>query len=211
MYDKDPLPTAYPITDVQLSGLTHKEQVVRLSYGGATFIQLREKQLSPSQFWDQAIEATDLARSLGVRLIINDRCDIALAAGADGVHLGQDDLPPEAARRILGPRSIIGYSTHTIEQVRFALEQPIDYLAFGPIFQTATKADTEPVVGLEALRSVAGIARNIPIVAIGGITAENARAVIEAGASSVAIIGGLIADSGRISERTRALISALQS
>lgn len=210
MYDKDPLPSVYPITDVRLSGLTHKEQVVRLSYGGATFIQLREKQLPPSQFWNQAIEAMDLARSLGVRLIINDRCDIALAAGADGVHLGQDDLPPEAARRILGPKSIIGYSTHSIEQVRFALEQPIDYLAFGPIFQTATKAHAEPVVGLEALRSVVGIAKKIPVVGIGGITAENASEVIEAGATSVAIISGLLADSARISERTRALINAVQ-
>src|SRR5262245_59616511 len=121
------LPRVYPLTDVQLSGLSHAEQVRLLSLGGASLIQLREKRLSALEFYEQAKAAVATLRS-GVRLIINDRVDIALAAGAAGVHLGQDDMPPEAARKLLGPQAIIGYSTHNVEQAINAGNLSIDYL-----------------------------------------------------------------------------------
>jgi len=203
------LPKVYPITDTRFSGLSHVEQVERLAAGGATLIQLRDKSLSPLEFFELAKSAVEFARRRSIRIIINDRSDIALATKADGVHLGQDDLAPEAARRILGPDAIIGYSTHSLEQARHALSLPIDYLAIGPIFATSTKTDTEPTVGLEGLRSVAAIASGLPLVAIGGITLSNAPAVIGSGASSVAVISALLTPNDSISERTRNLIETL--
>jgi thiamine-phosphate pyrophosphorylase len=203
------LPKVYPITDTRLSGLSHVEQVERLAAGGATLIQLRDKSLPPLEFFELAKSAMEFARRRSIRIIINDRSDIALATKADGVHLGQDDLAPEAARRILGPDAIIGFSTHNLEQAGHALSLPIDYLAIGPIFATSTKTDTEPIVGLEGLRSVAAIASGLPIVAIGGITLSNAPAVIAAGASSVAVISALLTQNNSISERTRNLIETL--
>lgn len=203
------LPKVYPITDIRLSGLSHVEQVERLAAGGATLIQLREKSLSPVEFFQHAKSAVEFARRGPIRIIINDRFDIALATKADGVHLGQDDLTPEAARRILGSDAIIGYSTHNLEQARYALSLPIDYLAIGPIFATSSKTDTEPIVGLEGLRSVAAIATGLPIVAIGGITVANAPAVIAAGASSVAVLSALLTQNSSISQRTRDLIETL--
>ena len=203
------LPKVYPITDTRLSGLSHVEQVERLAAGGATLIQLRDKSLSPLEFFELAKSAVEFARRRSIRIIINDRADIALATKADGVHLGQDDLAPEAARSMLGPDALIGYSTHNLQQARHALSLPIDYLAIGPIFATSTKKDTEPIVGLEGLRSVAAIASGLPIVAIGGITLSNAPAVIAAGASSVAVISALLTPNDSISERTRNLIETL--
>jgi len=141
------LPKLYPITDARLTGLSHAEQVARLGAGGATLVQLREKHLSPVEFYREALEALRVARSLGVRLIINDRADIALALHADGVHLGQDDLPPEAARKLLGPTAIIGFSTHNLEQAIAAASLPIDYIAIGPIYSTSSKEKPDPVVG----------------------------------------------------------------
>lgn len=203
------LPKVYPITDVRLSGLSHVDQVERLAAGGATFIQLREKSLSAREFFQEAKTAVEFARRHSIRIIINDRVDIALATKADGVHLGQDDLTPEAARRVLGPDAVIGYSTHNPEQARRALSLPIDYLAIGPIFATNSKADTEPVVGLAGLQSVAAIATDMPIVAIGGITAENASTVTAAGAASVAVISALLNEDNSISHRTAHLIGRL--
>jgi len=200
------LPRIYPITDVQLSGLSHPDQVELLSRGGATLIQLREKHMPAREFYDQA----KIAFRPGVQLIINDRVDVALAVGAHGVHLGQDDMPPEAARKLLGPDAIIGYSTHNIEQAIAATKLPIDYLALGPIFATTTKTDTAPVLGLEGLRVVRQMIGSFPLVAIGGITHANAREVIQAGADSVAVINAVLADSGRIPEATRSLLQALQ-
>ena len=187
------LPQIYPITDTQISGLSHADQVIQLSNGGATFVQLREKNLSPLDFYNEAKAALTVARQTGVRLIINDRSDIALALGADGVHLGQDDLPPTAARELLGDEFIIGYSTHNVAQAIAAARLPVDYVAIGPIFQTGTKANPDPTVGLDGLRAVCeAIGSGIPLVAIGGITLENAPAVIDAGADSVALISALL-------------------
>jgi thiamine-phosphate pyrophosphorylase len=143
-------------------------------------------------------------------LIINDRVDVALAVGAQGVHLGQDDMPPEAARKLLGPNAVIGYSTHNIEQAIAAAKLPIDYLAIGPIFATTTKSDTAPVLGLHGLRAVREAIGAFPLVAIGGISHANAREVIGAGADSVAVIGALLSDSRRIPEATASLLQDLQ-
>lgn len=201
------LPRVYPITDVQLSGLSHAQQVRLLSLGGASLIQLREKRMRALEFYEQA----KAAQESGVRLIINDRVDIAVAAGAAGVHLGQDDMPPEAARKLLGQHAIIGYSTHNIEQAINAIQRPIDYLAIGPIFSTTTKSDTAPVLGLEGLRTVRQAIGSFPLVAIGGITAANAREVIEAGADSVAVISALLSVPDRITALTESLFHLCQT
>ena len=145
------LPRVYALTDVQLSGLSHAEQLELFIAGGAALVQLREKQMPVSEFYEQAQAAVAIAKRRGVQLIINDRVDIALSVGAHGVHLGQNDLPPEAARKLLGETAIIGYSTHNIDQALAAVKLPIHYLAIGPIFHTTSKSDTSPVLGLEAL------------------------------------------------------------
>ena len=145
-----------------------------------------------------------------MHLIINDRVDVALAVGAHGVHLGQDDMPPDAARELLGPDAIIGYSTHNINQALAATKLSIDYLAIGPIFNTTTKADTAPVLGLDGLRAVRQAIGAFPLVAIGGITRGNAREVIAAGADSVAVISALLSNSTGITEATRSLFQDLQ-
>jgi thiamine-phosphate pyrophosphorylase len=198
------LPKFYPITDARLTALPHAEQVERLRDGGARFIQLREKHLSPREFYEEAAAALDVARERGVRLIVNDRADIALALGADGVHLGQDDLDPSVARRLLGERFIIGYSTHTVAQAIEAARLPIDYIALGPIFPTSTKENPAPTVGLEALRRVRdSIDPSVALVAIGGITRDTARAALDAGADSVALVSALLAAPDKIAERTK--------
>ena len=201
------LPKLYPITDCGLSGLSHAEQVRRLSAGGATFIQLREKHLPPRDFYREAEEALLIARSSGLRLIINDRVDIALALKAHGVHLGQDDLPPAAARKLLGERAIIGYSTHSVEQAREAARLPVDYIAIGPIFETKSKENPEAVVGLEGLRSVRQAVGDIPLVAIGGIGRENIQETLAAGADSLAVISLLLAGEGEIEDLTREIMA----
>ncbi|HKC66203.1 MAG TPA: thiamine phosphate synthase, partial [Pyrinomonadaceae bacterium] len=179
------LPKLYPITDVRLCGLSHAEQVRRFSAGGANFIQLREKRRGAREFYREAEEALQIARSRNLRLIINDRVDIALALSADGVHLGQDDLPPAAARELLGEQAIIGFSTHNVEQAIEAARTPVDYIAIGPIFETKSKENPDPVVGLEGLRQVRKEIDQMPLVAIGGIRQENIREVLAAGADSV--------------------------
>lgn len=200
------LPSVYPITDVQLSGLSHAEQVAQLIAGGATLIQLREKHLAPHDFYRDAGVALRIARKHGVRLIINDRVDIALALGADGVHLGQTDLPPAAARYLLGDDAIIGFSTHNLEQIRLAIALPISYLAIGPIFETSSKHNPDAVVGLEGLQRARALIGDISLVAIGGITMENVQKVFQAGADSVAIIKGLL-EGSQIEARTRQMLA----
>lgn len=204
------LPPVYPITDTQISGLTHADQVSLLANGGATFIQLREKKLPAADFYDEVKAALTVAAERGVTVIINDRVDVALTLQAAGVHLGQDDLPPEAARKLLGDDALIGYSTHSVSQAIAAAALPVDYIAIGPIFQTGTKSDPDPVVGLEGLRAVRQAVGGGTLVAIGGISHENAAAVIEAGADSVAVISAVLSR-GRagISDRYRALANRL--
>jgi thiamine-phosphate diphosphorylase len=207
-------PKLYAITDARISGLSHAEQVARLCEGGATLIQLREKHLSPREFYREAEDALRVAREHGARLVINDRADIALAVGADGVHLGQDDLQPLAARALLGDAAIIGFSTHDLAQAAEAARMPLDYIAFGPVFDTSSKERPEPVVGLEGLRRVReAVGAEIPLVAIGGITRGNALSVLEAGADSLAVIGALLSasDPSDITRRTREFLSLVES
>lgn len=201
------LPKIYPITDTLVSGLSHAKQVELLAAGGASLIQLREKRASPREFYQGALEAMSIARRLGVQLIINDRVDIAIAVKADGVHLGQDDLPPDRARSLLGETRIIGFSTHSLEQALAADSMPVDYVAIGPIFATVSKDRPDPIVGLESVREVK---RRIskPLVAIGGITLETGSSVIAAGADSVAVISDILS-AGDIPERTRRFIDSL--
>ena len=181
----------YPITDRQLSGLSHAEQVAQLARLGFRLVQLREKYLSPLEFHDEAEAAMKVARANNVCVLINDRVDIALAVSAHGVHLGQDDLSVEGARSLLGENAIIGFSTHSLEQAQQAGDLPIDYLALGPIFPTKTKEKADPVVGVEALVQVKESLPGLPLVAIGGIDATNRELVFSAGADAVAVISDL--------------------
>ena len=163
-------------------------------------------------FYNEAKAALAVAKQRGVTLIINDRVDLALALQAGGVHLGQDDLPSDAARKLLGNDAIIGYSTHNVSQAIAAAALPIDYIAIGPIFETGTKANPDPVVGLDGLRAVRKAIGDIPLVAIGGITSVNAAAVIEAGADCVAVISALLCGGpDAISDRYRILAQILSS
>ena len=184
------LPRVYPITDTRISGLSHAEQVSVFADDGATLVQLRAKDVPALHFYEEAKAALAAANKRGVQLIINDRVDLALALGA-GVHLGQGDVSPEAARRLLGDAAVIGYSTHSLEQAVQAAKLPVDYLAIGPIFTTSTKDNPDPVVGLDGLRAVREAIGDFALVAIGGITPATAQEVIDAGADSVAMISAL--------------------
>jgi thiamine-phosphate pyrophosphorylase len=203
------LPKVYPITDPYLSGLSHAQQVARLIEGGASLIQLRDKYAAPRDFFREAASALKVARDHHARLIINDRVDVALALKADGVHLGQTDIPAEAARRLLGKEAIIGFSTHNIQQAKLATSFPVDYLAFGPVFQTATKENPDPSTGPTALREVRAIKGPLPLVAIGGITFSNALEVLKAGADSVAVIAVLLGDPMKIAENMSKMLAVI--
>ena len=200
------LPRVYPITDRRLSGLSHAEQVRRLILGGATLIQLRDKGASPRDFYRQAADALEIARQHNVKIIINDRVDLALALRADGVHLGQTDLPPEAARRLLGATAIIGFSTHDPAQALTATKLPVNYIAFGPIFATSTKENPDPVAGLTALQQARKATGRVALVAIGGINRTNAKAVLSAGADSLAMISDLLTPADSIDENMRKIL-----
>lgn len=201
----------YPITDTRLSGLTHADQIAQLGAGGARLIQVREKDLGPRAFFEQAKAAVAVARAASVKVIINDRVDIALALEADGVHLGQEDIPPEAARKLLGPNAIIGFSTHTAEQASQAAALPISYLAIGPIFTTNTKLNPDAVVGLDGLREARERTGDIPLVAIGGITMENCAEVVAAGADAVAVISALYRQNSQTAQVTEQFLAVLNA
>jgi thiamine-phosphate pyrophosphorylase len=175
--------TAYADADALLSAAED------LLAGGVTLLQYRNKNGSARQMLDEARRLRDL---LGNRahLFINDRADLAVAADCAGVHVGQDDLSPEAARRLIGPGMWLGVSTHNPEQLEAANSTSADYLAIGPVFGTASKEKPDPVVGLEGVRRARALTRKL-LVAIGGITRENARSVIDAGADAVAVIADL--------------------
>jgi thiamine-phosphate pyrophosphorylase len=163
--------------------------------GGARFLQLRAKSMPSAELLDLATALVRIAQGQGARVIINDRADIARLAGADGVHVGQDDLPPAAVRSLVGEAAIVGLSTHTVEQLDRAALERVTYVAIGPVFGTTTKATGYEAIGLAMVREAsrrAG-ARGMPLVAIGGITLENAASVLEAGAASVAVISDLLA------------------
>ena len=158
--------------------------------GGATAIQLREAKLSTRDMVEMTERLRDLTQKAGVVFIINDRVDIALACQADGVHLGQDDLPLRHARRLMGEDKIIGLSTHSLSQAMRGAENGASYISLGPVFATKSKADLPPPVGLDLIRDVKRTI-SIPLVAIGGISAKNVNKVMEAGADGVAVISAI--------------------
>lgn len=199
------LPAIYPITDRQHSGLDHAEQVRQLAGAGCRFVQIREKSATSRDFYDEVVASLAITKAFGMKLIVNDRVDIAIAAGAHGVHLGQDDLSPIVARRLLGDEAIIGYSTHSVEQAIEAAKMPVDYIAVGPVFSTSTKEDPDPVIGLEGLVRIREAVGAVAIVAIGGIGSENVASVIAAGADSAAIISDLFSGRSDIGGRYRSL------
>jgi thiamine-phosphate pyrophosphorylase len=186
------LPPVYPITDKRLSGKTAHWAIVReLVRGGATLIEIRDKETPLGDLLDDLRHCVEVAARHEARIIINDRCDLALLSGAAGVHLGQEDLPPAAARRVLGRGPILGFSTHNQTQVRESNRLPIQYIGFGPVFATASKPNHDPVVGLKKLKRMCRLAEH-PVVAIGGIGLEQLRPVFEAGADSAAILSAIM-------------------
>jgi thiamine-phosphate diphosphorylase len=186
------IPPIYPITDKKLARRTsHLSIVKELVRGGAQLIQVRDKSTPPRELLRDLMNCVEFAQSKGITLIVNDRCDLALSSGAMGVHLGQEDLPPQAARSILGRMKIIGFSAHTIAQVKQSFNLPIQYIGFGPIFPTSTKEDALPATGLQRLTRACK-ASPLPVVAIGGIGLDRVREVLEAGAASVAVISALM-------------------
>ena len=158
---------------------------------GVTIVQYRNKNGAMNEVYRHALELREIARDSGVTFIVNDRCDIGLAVGADGVHLGQSDLPIRLARELLGAKCLIGISTHSPEQVAEATEQGADYVGFGPLFPTDTKADHEPVVGLDGMKKVR-LLTSLPIVAIGGIQSESVSKIVAAGGDAVAVVSGIL-------------------
>jgi thiamine-phosphate pyrophosphorylase len=183
----------YAIVDAEVlaaRGVGLREFAEGLRAAGVGLVQWRDKVGSPQEVLAGAAVLREVFGGSGCRLIMNDRADLAVLAGFGGMHVGQGDLLPEDARRVVGNDRWVGVSTHTEEQVRVADLSCADYVAIGPVFATGTKADAEAVVGLEGVRRARALTGK-PIVAIGGITRENARSVIEAGADSVAVISGL--------------------
>jgi thiamine-phosphate pyrophosphorylase len=189
-------PRLYPIVDAGLLGLrgVGAEDFARaLLEAGVTLLQYRDKTGEPQQVLQNAAMIREVFAGTEGGLIMNDRADLAVLAEWDGVHVGQGDLSPEDARRVVGAERWIGVSTHTDEQVRLAELSCADYVAVGPVFATGTKVDAEPVIGLEGVRRARELTAK-PLVAIGGITRANARSVIDAGADSVAVISALLVE-----------------
>jgi len=185
------LPRLYAIVDPLDTGRAPRALAAALLAGGARVLQLRLKDAPARVLLEEARAILPLARAHGARLIVNDRADVAAAAGADGVHLGQEDLPVAAARGILGAERIIGFSTHSEAQLETAHASGADYLALGPIFATTSKAAADPVIGCSRLRAARALVTQ-PLVAIGGITPTTARDVLAAGADAVAVISAIV-------------------
>jgi thiamine-phosphate pyrophosphorylase len=197
-------PPLYAILDPERAQSPILQIAEGLSQAGVEIIQLRDKTSSAGRILSQARELVALLVPRGVRFILNDRPDIAGMSGAGGVHVGQEDLPVEDARRICPPPCWVGVSTHNLEQLREATLTSADYIAVGPIFPTATKRNPDPVVGLELLRAARQITDK-PLVAIGGITLDRAADVYRAGADSIAVVSDLLSAQDP-AERARAFI-----
>ena len=187
------LPRIYPIVDtasLQTHGLSIETAAAAFLDGGASILQIRHKSHWSRDIFEAAKRVARLCREHGATLIVNDRADIALLLEA-GLHVGQDDLPPRDARKLMGPDAIIGFSSHNVQQLCAAGGEQVDYVALGPVFSTASKQNPDPVIVVEEVRRCRGLVDK-PLVAIGGITTANAMDVLHAGADSLAIIAGLI-------------------
>ena len=205
------LPKLYAILDVSCFAPPLRTTSAMVDYardlaaGGATLIQYRNKVGTTREMLAHARELRHVLDD-GVRLIMNDRADICIAADFAGVHVGQDDLSPDGARTVIGPGRILGVSTHNLVQLREADAGSADYIAFGPVFKTSSKQKPDPLVGLDGIRA-ARAATKKPLVAIGGITRANARSVIDAGADSVAVIAELLTSPAKVAEELLRLLA----
>jgi thiamine-phosphate pyrophosphorylase len=210
-----PFPRFYPILDsaaLAARGLAVTGAADALLAAGVRILQLRHKGAYSREVFAAAETIARLAREAGATFIVNDRADIALLVDA-GLHVGQDDLPPADARRVIGAGRTIGFSTHNEEQMREALAEPVDYVAFGPVYPTASKANPDPVVGLARLRRIRAMADR-PLIAIGGITRERSGEVLAHGADSIAVIGDLYegcADAAALRRRAEEWLAAVAS
>ena len=200
------LPRLYAVADATFGEPVRLAQL--LFDGGAELVQVRHKTASARMLMEE-VEAVLRLAPRNARTIVNDRADVARLTGAAGVHLGQEDLPPALARRVLSDGQCIGFSTHNLEQALEADRAPVDYIAVGPVFVTATKANAEPAVGLERLREICSRVHK-PVVAIGGITLESAHDVLKCGAASVAVIRDVLGHAN-IADRVRGWVRHLES
>jgi len=208
MLPRSSLPKFYPILDPEIAarhGLDPIAAAEQILAGGAKILQFRHKGFFSREVFAQLERVAELCRDAGALLVVNDRADLAALTGA-ALHLGQDDLAPSAARKVVGAETLIGFSTHNERQLRAAAAEPANYLALGPIFGTESKQNPDPVVGLDELRRLRPLTHR-PLVAIGGITRSNARSVLAAGADSVAIIGDLFAEESSLRVRIQEWVS----
>lgn len=183
----------YLVTDRELAASGSIESIVAEAIaGGVSMVQLREKSCSTREFVELALRLKELLAPLGVPLIINDRVDIALACNADGVHIGQSDMPYELARKILGDSKIVGLSVESLEQVELANKLDVDYIGVSPVFGTPTKIDTAAPFGLDGLRKAVELSKH-PVVAIGGMNASTASSVMQCGADGIAVVSAIMA------------------
>lgn len=204
------LPRFYPILDTDTAarrGIDVVTAAGQILDAGAQILQLRHKGFFSREVFETLERVAARCKKAGVTFVVNDRPDLARLVNA-AVHLGQDDLPPTAVRRMVGSETLIGFSTHNEPQLRAAGEEPADYLALGPIFATVSKQNPDPQVGLEGLRRLRPLTAR-PLVAIGGITRENARDVLAAGADSVAVIGDVFPENGDLLARAEEWLSLL--
>ena len=206
------LPRVYPILDsesLERCGVSMETAAAAWLEGGAGIMQIRHKSHWTRDFFETARTVARLCRENGTPLIVDDRADFAMLLGT-GLHVGQDDLAPRDARKLIGSEATLGYSSHNLAQLAAAGGEPVDYVAIGPIFATSSKRNPDPVVGVEEIRRCRALIEK-PLVAIGGITLANARDVWDAGADSVAIIGALLPQSATaraLRERMEEWISA---
>jgi thiamine-phosphate pyrophosphorylase len=206
------LPRLYTIADAQVlaaRGITLADFARGLRGAGVTLVQYRDKTGSPQEILAAAAVLHEQFANSGARLIMNDRADLAVLAGFDGVHVGQEDLPPEDARTVVGLNRIVGVSTHNDAQLRAADQTSAGYIAIGPVFATGTKQNPDPVVGLAGIRRARALTQR-PLVAIGGITRANARSVLEAGADSVAVISALAVPGNNAEQVARDFLELLR-
>jgi thiamine-phosphate pyrophosphorylase len=208
------LPRLYPILDADAlarAGVPLAMAAHALRDAGVRWLQYRDKRASDAEVVERMRELRAIFPAGEAMLLLNDRVHLCEAVGADGVHIGQEDLAAKQARKILGPERLLGVSTHNVKQLRGALKTgAADYLAIGPVFGTGSKENPDPVVGLEGVKAARTLTR-LPLVAIGGITSENGREVIEAGADSVAVISGLLPEGGKgMAERVRDFLAFLR-
>ncbi len=191
-YSKNADYSLYLVTDRSLSkGRATREIVEAAVYGGVTCVQLREKNCSTREFINEALSIRDFLKDRNVPLIINDRIDVAMAVRADGVHLGQNDMPLETAREITGNKMIIGISAESAEDAVNAEKNGADYIGISPVFSTPTKTDTAPALGLQGIREMRN-AVNIPLVGIGGLNKKNTAEVIRHGADGIAVVSAIV-------------------